>query len=240
MKIANLLLIFLFLSFSPSLLFSQENYQIKLLRENKIKAIEFYNFRIENGQVTSDSIMNVKAEFNSKGYVYNTYIYDSLKLRMRYEKLYQDDTIKIATNDFRGPENKLLGGNVLEYKDGKMTSWKYFQKGEIKSEGKKSYNKKGLLTKEMRRFGKNKKWEKMTFEYNSNGQVVNMKRKNKNGRKLYYDQHHRHISSYIVYENGSERKAHRIEYYKETDQKIIEVFKYYRVGKIIGEGGSLL
>jgi len=145
MKITDQILIVLLLFLSPSLGFSQENYQIKLLSENKIKAIEFYNFKIEDGKVTPDSIMNVKAEFNSKGYVFNTYIYDSLKLSMRYEKLYQDDTIKIATNEYRGSENELLGGNIFEYENGKLKSWKYYEGEEITFEAKLSYNKKGLL-----------------------------------------------------------------------------------------------
>ena len=151
MKINHSILFLSLIFFSQSGLYSQENYQIDLLCKHQIKAIEFYNFKIVDGKPTSDSIMNVKSVFNSKGYVFNTYIFDSTGFKMRYEKLYQDDTILVATNDFKGIEKELLGGLVFKYENGNRTSSAYYKDKEKTVETIYSYDKEGLLSKAVRK-----------------------------------------------------------------------------------------
>jgi hypothetical protein len=182
--------------------------------------------------------MNVKAEFNSKGYVFNTYIYDSLTLQMRYEKVYRDDTVLVATNDFRGVENVLTGGNIISYKNGKRLSEIYYKGDKKEVEIYFSYNKKGLLSKKVRKI-KDGEIFKLKFEYNSNNQLVKTENNKNKWWKRYYDKYGRHISTYLVEKNKIERNNYKVEYLGKTDQKIIVVTKYYGDVFIIGEGGVL-
>ncbi len=237
-EISKLGLIVFVMFTSLNLISAQENYQIDLLRKHKIKAIEFFNFKIEDGKILPDFNMNVKAEFNSMGYVFNTYIYDSLTLRMRYEKVYREDTILVATNDFRGVENVLTGGNVIRYENGKRLSEIYYKGDEKKVETYFSYNKKGLLSKKIKKV-KDGRTFKFKFEYNSNNQLVKTENQKKKRWKRYYDKYGRHISTYLIEKNENERNNYKVEYLGEADQKIKEVIKYYGNVFIIGEGGVL-
>jgi len=232
--ILSLLLLFL----SQSFLHGQENYQIDLLCKHQIKAIEFYNFKILDGKPTSDSIMNVKSVFNSKGYVFNTYIFDSTGFKMRYEKLYQDDTILVATNDFKGIEKRLLGGLVFKYEDGKRISVAHYKDKEKTVETIYSYDKDGLLLKAVRKNPGGIVF-KHKFEYNKKDQLIFRGSKKGQGVKLYYDKSDRHIGTNTINKKDGEKNVLTINYNGDSNQKKSVLKSFYRKSKTLGEGGFM-
>ena len=238
MKNRQLKLTVLIIFIGSNLVFGQKNYQIELLRKNKVKAIEFYNFEIVDDKVLPDSIMNVKAEFNSKGYVVNTLIYDSLKLKARYERIYQHDTILVEMNTYRGTNNELVGIAKFNYKEGNRIAEVHYKDEEKIIEVRNTYNEKNLLTKRIV-FYKKQKSEKTKFEYNSNDQLVKRKSKKKSWTKLYYDKYGRHISTYQAKKNKRERNIYKIEYVGKTKTKSKVITKHYGSATTIGEGGIL-
>lgn len=238
MKNNKLRLIILILFIVPNLVLGQENYQIDLLSQYKIKAIEFYNFKIADGKMLSDSIMKVKAEFNSKGYVVNTSIYDSSGVKIRYEKIYQHDTILMEMNTYRGVNKNPISISKFEYKNGNRVSEDFFIGKTKEIEITYTYSKKNLLSKETTKL-KGVKPFKTTYEYNANTQLIKEKGKKGIRRKRYHDKYGRHIATYQIRKNKSERKLHSIEYLGNTNQKTIVINKYYSPNRVLGERGFM-
>lgn len=228
----------LFLLMFQLFMVGQDNYQVDLLSKNKIKAIEFYNYKIKDGKVTSDSIRTIKSEFNLKGYVTNTVIYDSLDIKNRYERIYQDDTTLILMNTYKGLNDSLIVAAKFANENGRRISETHYKNGEKIIDVKNHYNDKDLVSKRVVRYNKNKAF-KTRFEYNLNNQLVKVKNNRKDWKKLYYDKYGRHISTFQIKKHKSEQEIHRVEYEGKTNNKTKVITKHYRSNSIIGEGGIL-
>jgi len=238
MKKEKLIFIIILHSIIQNVILGQEKYQIDLLKENKIKCIEFYNYNIEEGEILPDSMMNLKTEFNSKGYVVNTIIYDSLKMKHRYEKIYSKDTILTGMRTYFGSDSIVQVVTQFEYEEGKRISEIHFKEEGKIIDVKYFYNKQNLLSKSIAKY-KGGVIHKSKFKYNTNNQLLKRRNNRKVWSKLGYDNEGRHVSTTRVFKGKGEKEFYVIKYKGDTDQVVNKVTKFYTSRTLIGEGGVL-
>ncbi|MFT4535793.1 MAG: hypothetical protein ACJA1A_003462 [Saprospiraceae bacterium] len=74
-----------------------------------------YNFKIVDGQITSDSILAVTRKFNGKGFRTETCVYKGGTIRTTYQFGYENDTLLINLKTFKGPEKSFMAESIFEY-----------------------------------------------------------------------------------------------------------------------------
>ena len=74
-----------------------------------------YNFKIVDGQITSDSILAVTPRFNGKGFRTKTCVYKGGTIRTTYQFEYKNDTLLINLKTFKGSEKSFMTESIFEY-----------------------------------------------------------------------------------------------------------------------------